>query len=161
MEKGPVKRSNPGGEQASWATSPATRRSMLANRGRDTKPELSLRRALHRLGYRFRVDIRPLPDVNRRADIVFTRQRVAIFVHGCFWHGCPDHYVAPKANSTFWADKIERNITRDAETVVLMRQAGWTPVVIWEHQSLDEAIHAVGEAVRNAGGTNPRPISPS
>src|SRR4051812_33413126 len=92
----------------SWATSAATRRSMLGNRGRDTKPELVLRRALHRLGYRFRVDTRPLAEVNRRADIVFTRQRVALFVHGCYWHGCPDHYAAPKANSTFWADKVAR-----------------------------------------------------
>lgn len=143
------------GERQSWATSSATRRSMLGNRARDTKPELLLRRALHRLGYRYRVDTRPLAKVNRRADLVFPRQQVAVFVHGCFWHGCPDHYVAPKANATFWAAKVERNIARDAETLALLRDAGWTPVVIWEHQPLEDAVQAVVEAVRPPGTSAP------
>lgn len=142
-------------DRQSWATSPATRRSMLGNRGRNTKPELLLRSALHRLGYRFRIDMRPLTDLNRRADIVFTRQRIAIFVHGCFWHGCPDHYVAPKSNSTYWAEKVERNIARDAETVALLRQAGWRPIVIWEHQPLDDSVRAVEDALRNSRETAP------
>lgn len=127
----------------SWATSEATRRSMRSNRYRDTRPELRLRRALHRLGFRFRVDYRPLADLNRRADIAFTRLRVAVFVHGCFWHGCPEHYTAPMANATYWSEKVERNRARDAETVAALVDAGWKVIVIWEHQDLEGAVAAV------------------
>lgn len=81
---------------------------MVANRRRDTSPELALRSALHRSGLRFRVD-QPLPfDRRRRADIVFPRQKIAVFVDGCFWHGCPEHYSAPKANADLWREKVER-----------------------------------------------------
>ena len=93
----------------SWASSPAIRRTMLGNRRRDTAPELLIRRLLHAQGLRYRVDW-PLPfDRRRRADIVFTRQKVAVFIDGCFWHGCPEHYIAPRANGEFWADKVARN----------------------------------------------------
>src|SRR4051812_29431285 len=75
----------------SWASSPERRRIMQGNTRRDTKPELRLRRELHGAGLRYRVDYPPLPGLRRRADVVFTRQRVAVFLDGCYWHGCPEH----------------------------------------------------------------------
>lgn len=92
--------------KTSWASSEGVRRSTTANRGRDTGPELAVRRVLHAKGVRYRVDFAPLGG-RRRADIVLTRQRVAVVKDGCFWHGCPDHYSAPVRNREFWADKVD------------------------------------------------------
>lgn len=127
----------------SWATSSATRRSMKGNRRRDTGPELQIRRRLHAQGYRYRVDYPPLPGVRRRVDIAFTRLKVAVQVHGCYWHGCPVHYTAPKANAGFWSDKVERNRERDADTEELLQKAGWSVVTIWEHEDADAAAQKV------------------
>src|SRR5919107_2002682 len=107
---------------------------MRSNRGRDTSPELAVRRAAHALGLRYRVDARPLPEVNRRADLVFTRARVAVFIDGCFWHACPEHGTSPRTNSDYWGPKIARNVERDEETDRLLRDAGWLPLRIWEHE---------------------------
>ena len=74
---------------------------MRANRSVDTKPELAIRRILHRNGVRYRVNMRPISSIRRTADVVFTKQRLAVFVDGCFWHGCPEHYVAPRQNAEF------------------------------------------------------------
>ena len=131
----------------SWASSRATRRSMLGNRSRDTKPELLLRRSLHALGYRYRVDVRPLPELNRRADLVFTRVRIAVFVHGCYWHGCPKHYTAPVSNAGFWSDKVGRNRERDLDTVKRLIDAGWEVVIVWEHEPVAEAVMRVERAI--------------
>lgn len=133
--------------QASWASSPGTRLSMQGNRSRDTKPEMALRRALHSRGFRYRVDVKPLPSLNRRADLVFRTQRVAVFVHGCYWHGCPDHYTVPKSNAEFWAEKLLRNRNRDAETVNLLSEAGWSVVVVWEHETVNDAVSRVKAAL--------------
>lgn len=95
---------------------------MQANRARDTAPELALRRRLHALGVRYRVDLPPLPGLRRRADIVFPKLRVALFVDGCFWHGCPDH--GPRrfgANADYWTEKIVANRSRDADTNAALR----------------------------------------
>lgn len=116
----------------SWASSEGVRRSMVANRGRDTGPELAVRRILHANGMRYRVDFAPLGG-RRRADIVFTRQRIAVFIDGCFWHGCPDHYIAPVRNGEFWADKVRSNMARDAEATAAIRAAGWVVLRFWEH----------------------------
>lgn len=97
---------------------------MQANSRRDTVPEIRLRSALHRLGLRFRIDARPLPHVNRRADIVLRPAKVAVYVHGCFWHGCPEHGTQPKRNSQYWTEKIERNRDRDLETENKLRESG-------------------------------------
>ena len=114
---------------------------MRANKRRDTSPEMTLRSALHRAGLRFRVDY-PLPfDRRRRADIVFPRAKVAVFVDGCFWHGCPEHYVAPQANSEFWRAKVEANILRDRDTTQRLEDDGWAVLRFWEHDDLAE--HAV------------------
>lgn len=97
----------------SWASSPGTRASMRANRRRDTKPELAVRRLVHAAGLRYRVDIAPLPDQKRlRADLVFTRARVAVFIDGCFWHGCPEHHTVAKTNAAFWSSKVTGNRER-------------------------------------------------
>ena len=93
---------------------------MRANRRRDTTPERILRSALHRLGWRFRVDLPVEADRRRvRPDIVFTRRRVAVFVDGCFWHACPEHGQQPSANSSYWKPKLRRKEERDqADTVI-------------------------------------------
>lgn len=122
---------------------PARSRNMAAVRGRDTAPEMQLRRALHSLGLRYRVDIAPLRGFRRRADIVFTRHRVAVMVDGCFWHGCPLHGSRPATNAAWWADKLDRNVRRDRETDEHLRSAGWTVVRVWEHEPVDEAVAAV------------------
>lgn len=132
---------------SSFASSGAVRQRMQAVRRRDTGPELALRKALWRSGLRYRVDARPLATVRRRADIVFTRKRVAVFVDGCFWHGCPEHGCVPKTNQWFWLAKIQRTIQRDLETTSLLKEAGWSVVRVWEHESTAEAASRVHMAL--------------
>lgn len=112
---------------------------MLAAKRRDTKPEMALRSALHKMGLRYRVDYPPIPGMRQRADIVFTKAKVAVFVDGCFWHGCPIHGTWPKANAEWWRVKIEANMQRDAKTNERLREAGWTVIRIWEHEDPDSA----------------------
>ena len=132
----------------SWASSPATRSVMQANRSRDTGPELALRRELHRLGLRYRVDVRPIPALPRRADIVFSRSKVAVFVDGCFWHGCPDHGTLPKSNVEFWKAKLARNVERDRESDQALLDAGWQVLRVWEHDISSKGAHCMAEEVR-------------
>ena len=134
---------------APWASSPAIRATMRGNRSRDTIPELALRSALHRRGLRFRVDRAPLPGLRRRADVVFGPTRVAVFVHGCFWHGCPEHYTAPRANREFWKAKVDGNRARDADTSRVLTEAGWEVVVVWEHDDVELAAERVAVLVRD------------
>ncbi|MCK9871105.1 very short patch repair endonuclease [Nocardiopsis dassonvillei] len=122
---------------------------MLGNRSKDTRPEIRLRSILHRRGLRYRVAIRPIPSLRRTADIVFTRARVAVFVDGCYWHGCPDHYRPSKRNIEFWKEKIEKNRSRDEETNRKLTQSGWTVIRIWEHEELESAANRVLEAVED------------
>lgn len=133
----------------SWASSRGARSSMLGNRSKDTRPEIRLRSILHRRGLRYRVAIRPIPSLRRTADIVFTRARVAVFVDGCYWHGCPDHYRPSKRNIEFWKEKIEKNRSRDEETNRKLTQSGWTVIRIWEHEELESAANRVLEAVED------------
>ena len=143
-------------ERESWASTPATRASMQANRGRDTGPELALRRALHAEGLRFYVNRRPERTLRRTADIVFPRARVAIFVDGCFWHGCPEHHTVAKTNEAFWAHKVEANRARDLETNQLLGDRGWTVLRIWEHVPAEEGVAAIKRALRNRPGGGDR-----
>jgi DNA mismatch endonuclease (patch repair protein) len=115
---------------------------------RDTPPERALRSALHRLGLRFRVHVRPVPGLPRRADVIFPRARVAVFVDGCFWHGCPVHGTWPKANAEWWRAKIESNRARDADTDRRLTEAGWTVVRVWEHEDPDGAARQVAGLVK-------------
>jgi len=115
---------------------------------RDTAPELRLRRALHAAGLRYRVDAAPLPGLRRRADVVFGPSKVAVFVDGCFWHGCPDHGTrTPKTNAGYWSEKVQRNRERDADTDQRLLEAGWLPLRLWEHQDLAAAAAEVASAV--------------
>jgi len=98
---------------------------MLSQKRRDTACELQVRQLVHAAGLRYRVDYQPLPELRRRADLVFTKSRVAVFVDGCFWHGCKLHRALPKSNSDWWAEKIERNRRRDSETTRILRSRGW------------------------------------
>ncbi|MBM7771669.1 DNA mismatch endonuclease (patch repair protein) [Actinokineospora baliensis] len=112
----------------------AVRQRMSRQRARDTEIEMALRRALHALGLRYRVHRRPVRTVRREADVVFTRARVAVFVDGCFWHGCPEHATWPKRNAQFWRDKIEGNRRRDRDTDDRLAAEGWRVVRVWEHE---------------------------
>lgn len=124
---------------------------MALVRTRDTDPEITLRRLLHREGLRYRLDFRPLPALRRRADIVFTRARVAVFVDGCFWHGCPQHPSWPKTNATWWREKIERNRERDLETSARLRADGWLVLRVWEHEEPSKAAGRIRRAVVRRG----------
>lgn len=107
---------------------------MRRQRTHDTRPELELRSELHRRGLRYRLHQRPLPDLRREADVVFRKARIAIFVDGCFWHGCPEHGTLPRRNDSFWQDKILGNQVRDAETDNRLEAAGWLSIRVWEHE---------------------------
>jgi DNA mismatch endonuclease (patch repair protein) len=120
---------------------------MRANRGRDTAPELALRRAVHGLGLRYRVNAAPLRGVRRTADLVFTRARVAVFLDGCFWHGCPEHHTVAATNAGFWAEKVETNRRRDRDTDARLAEAGWAVLRVWEHEDPVEAAARVREVV--------------
>ncbi len=121
---------------------------MRANRRSDTKPELALRRALHKQGYRYRKDFRiDLAGARVRPDIAFTARRVAVFVDGCFWHCCPEHGTKPAANTWYWGPKLARNVERDRAADAALAAAGWNVVRIWEHESLDGAVGAVVAAL--------------
>lgn len=122
------------------ASSPTVRAVLQRNGRRDTAPELALRRELHRLGLRFLVDTSPIgTSRRRRSDVVLRGSRIAVQVHGCFWHGCPDHFHAPKANAGWWRLKLKSIRSRDADTLRMLTTAGWLPVVVWEHEDMAEA----------------------
>ncbi len=122
---------------------------MKANRRTDTKPELALRHALHRLGYRYRKDHRLDLDSGRRVrpDIAFTARKIAVFVDGCFWHACPEHGSKPRANEWYWGPKLIKNVERDRVNDAALILAGWTVVRLWEHVPLDEAVTTVVTAL--------------
>jgi DNA mismatch endonuclease (patch repair protein) len=112
-----------------------------------TRPEMALRRLLHAHGLRYRVGW-PVPGLRRRTiDVAFTRARVAVYVHGCFWHGCPQHGTSPQANSAWWRDKLERNQRRDESTRNHLERLGWVTVEIWEHEPPEAALRRVLEVL--------------
>lgn len=130
----------------SWASSPASRKVMQGNRSRDTSPELAVRRLLHAAGLRYRVDYRPDPSLRRRADIVFPKQRVAIFIDGCYWHACPEHGTSARTNADYWSAKLKRNV--DADTTARLEAVGWTVLRFWEHEDPTEVAANVTSTVR-------------
>ena len=130
------------------STSITTSRRMSRQRTRDTGPEMFLRRELHRRGLRYRVDA-ALPGLpRRRADVLFNRARVAVFVDGCFWHGCPDHKTTPAANGAWWAAKLARNVERDRHTDAHLRSLGWTVLRFWEHEDIEHAATDIDQIIR-------------
>jgi DNA mismatch endonuclease (patch repair protein) len=121
---------------------------MQAAKPKDTAPEKALRSALHRRGLRYLIDVKPLDELNRRADIVFRSAKVAVFVDGCFWHGCPIHGTQAKENAEFWRVKIQQNQERDADTNRLLTEAGWKVVRVWEHEDPQEASKEIYSIVK-------------
>lgn len=131
-------------------------RNMAAIRNRDTKPELRVRRALHVLGYRYRLHRSDLPG---KPDIVLPKYKTVVFIHGCFWHrhDCPMGRPKPATNAAFWEEKRSRNVQRDREHVALLRGSGWTVYTIWECQTrsaekLSRAISVLDRHLRPGAG---------
>jgi DNA mismatch endonuclease (patch repair protein) len=128
----------------SWASSEAVRGRMQRQRTRDTGPELAVRRLLHAAGLRYRVDVAPMAGLRRRADIVFRPARVAVFIDGCFWHGCPEHGSRrTHANTEYWTEKVEGNRARDKSTDELLQEAGWISIRVWEHEPPSDAAERI------------------
>ena len=121
---------------------------MQGNRSRDTLPELAVRSRLHRDGFRFRVAARPERELRRTADILFPRARVAVYLDGCFWHGCPLHSRVAKVNTAYWSAKIAGNRLRDAETDSLLTLRGWNVLRFWEHENVSEVVALIEFTVR-------------
>ena len=123
---------------------------MQSQRREDTEPERRLRSSLHRKGLRFRKNYVPEESFRCRADIVFLSAKVCVFVDGCYWHGCPDHFSLPQTNKEWWEEKIEGNVRRDARQSRELRQRGWTVLRVWEHEIIGEELEAVIERVMQA-----------
>jgi DNA mismatch endonuclease (patch repair protein) len=143
------------------ASDEAALRRMRLQRRAGTKPEVRLRKALHARGMRYRVDAPlPLPGLRRRADLLFPKARVAVFVDGCYWHSCPEHGTKPKANAPWWSQKLAANVARDRETDQRLVAAGWLPVRVWEHEA-NGAVDAAADRLeaiireRREHGTSP------
>jgi DNA mismatch endonuclease, patch repair protein len=120
---------------------------MRSNKGRNTGPELAIRSLLHAAGLRYRVNRRPLAELRRTADIVFGPAKVAVFIDGCWWHGCPEHYQPAKTNGEFWSSKIDGNIRRDRETDAALTAAQWLALRFWEHEEPAACAKKVAETV--------------
>ena len=133
----------------SWAVSPGVRRRMQLQRTRDTGPEMAVRRIIHAAGFRYRVDACPVPGLRRRADIVFRPARVAVFVDGCFWHGCTEHGRRKyAANTWYWPEKIENNRARDRDTDRILAENGWLVIRVWEHEQAENVADRTMLAVQ-------------
>lgn len=136
----------------------ATRRRMQRQGQIDTAPELALRRELHRRGLRYRVDARPqVKGVRSRADLLFPSARVAVYVDGCFWHGCPTHGTHPKRNGAWWQEKLDANRLRDQTATDALEAAGFLVIRTWEHEDPIGAADAVERAVRSRRPTSGYP----
>lgn len=124
---------------------------MQANTSSGTQPEIILCRALHYAGLRFRKNIRPEAELKCKADIVFRRAKVCVFVDGCYWHGCPRHFETPKVNSDWWTEKIEDTRKRDKLKRAMLRRHGWRVISIWEHDivpaNLTNLVKLVGKSI--------------
>jgi DNA mismatch endonuclease (patch repair protein) len=122
---------------------------MSRQSSRDTTPEVAVRRLLHASGFRYRVNV-PVPGLPRRTiDIVFPKTKIAVFLDGCFWHGCPQHATHPKANAEWWRAKLEKNMTRDVETTDHLVAQGWTVLRFWEHEPVSGVAQRVAMIVES------------
>jgi DNA mismatch endonuclease (patch repair protein) len=120
---------------------------MAKVRQKGTNAEVALRREMYRLGLRYRIDYEVLRKPRRVADVAFPGRRIAVFVDGCFWHGCPEHATWPKQNAEFWRAKIETNRQRDADTNDRLRSLGWTVLRFWSHEPPTEAARTVAHMI--------------
>ena len=136
-----------------WQMKPSSQdasRRMAKVRQRGTEAELALRRELYQNRLRYRVSFTVLNKPRRVADVAFPGLKIAVFVDGCFWHGCPDHATWPKRNADFWRQKIEANRARDADTDTRLRTTGWAVLRFWEHESPFMAARTVSKLVAKA-----------
>lgn len=125
------------------ASSPTVSRNMSVHPRRDTGPELAVRRLLHSAGERYRV-CHKVPGAPRRTiDIAFTRAKLAVFIDGCYWHGCPQHGQIPASNREWWVMKIETNRARDADTNRLLQKMGWVVLRCWEHEAAVDVFESI------------------
>lgn len=132
------------------ASSPAVSLRMSRARRRDTAPEVAVRQEAHRRGLRYRVD-GALPGLpRRRADMIFSRRRVAVFIDGCFWHSCPVHATVPAANREWWVAKLARNEARDRNTDEHLRARGWRVLRFWEHENPLAVVDVIERTVRDS-----------
>lgn len=131
---------------------PETARRMSRTAQRDNPRERALRSELHRRGLRFRLHRRLLVGSRRTVDIAFPASRTAVFVDGCFWHGCPEHGTWPKSNAEWWRAKIAANIARDRDTDRKLADAGWTVLRVWEHEDVGAAADRIEVVVRRPSG---------
>ena len=131
---------------ASPSSHKASRR-MERVRQKGTRCEVELRRTLHFRRLRYRLQVPLITNSRRVADIVFRRRKLAIFVDGCFWHGCPEHGTSPKSNADFWRDKIETNKKRELDTNQRLTEAGWRVLRVWEHEEAEDAADRIMEAL--------------
>ncbi|MGO4156647.1 very short patch repair endonuclease [Cupriavidus sp. YAF13] len=128
------------------SSSDASRR-MAKVRQKGTGAEIALRREMYRIGLRYRVDYEVLKNPRRVADVAFPGRMIAVFVDGCFWHGCPEHATWPKQNAEFWREKIETNRRRDADTNERLQSLGWTVLRFWSHEPPTKAARIVARMV--------------
>jgi DNA mismatch endonuclease, patch repair protein len=135
------------------SSSSAASRRMAKVRQKGTGAEVALRRELYRLGLRYRIDYEVLRTPRRVADVAFPGRRIAVFVDGCFWHGCPEHATWPKQNAEFWREKIEANQRRDADTNARLLSLGWTVLRFWSHETPTEAALTVAHEVASIDAT--------
>lgn len=149
-----------GSRSQSRASSPSAGRRVPRQRQRDTKPELRLRQALRARGIGYRLQHRPAPSVRARLDIVCIGAKVAVDVRGCFWHSCPEHGSRPRPNADRWADKLARNIARDAETTAALERLGWEVIVVWEHDDPEERAEHIAARVRRRRPAKPHRGNP-
>ena len=129
---------------------------MSRQRRRDTQPELLVRQILHSRGIRYRVNTAPEPGMRCKADLAWKGLRVAVFIDGCFWHGCPEHATRPKANEAWWADKLDGNIRRDRRTDQQLTDRGWTVLRFWEHERPDEVADTICDTLAELRATQRR-----
>ncbi|NZA27211.1 very short patch repair endonuclease [Luteimonas sp. SJ-92] len=133
--------------------SAATSERMARVAQRDNACERALRSALHKRGFRYRLH-RPVEGTRRTIDIAFVSKRLAVFVDGCFWHGCPVHGSAPKNNAAWWRRKIDANVARDHDTAIRLEASGWRVVRVWEHESVEVAADRISRLLRPVRGKN-------
>lgn len=134
--------------RAPKASSEVVRRVMTSVKSSGTDCELQLRSALHRAGLRFRVNAKPAPQIRCKADIVFPRRKVCVFVDGCFWHGCAEHFRAPRANRDWWIEKVEDVQARDLRQAAALHADGWLVLRCWEHEVSNDLSGAVERIAR-------------
>lgn len=141
------------------ASSPSVRTRMSRQQRRDTQPELLVRRILHSRGIRYRIDVAPESGLRCRADLVWRGLRLAVFIDGCFWHGCPEHATRPKANEAWWAKKLDGNVQRDRLNDSELASRGWKVLRFWEHERPAAVADAICATLAELRGATKCPVN--